>query len=162
MRPCRGLALGVALALLIVAFAADTATTLAGGAPMRARDLNPLIRGLSRQGYLLWSAARLAVAAALLVLAWPRHLELRGWIARRGRWAALLIPFAYERPLTYMLPWLLIAVGPLKLAAATANLYLLQMGAPVAGSALIVSAGVVLGMGAGNLVLFRAHRTALP
>ena len=135
----------VALGMLIAAFLADTATTLAGGTDMMQRDLNPLIRRLSPAAYILASIARLAIGVAILTVFWPRRLVMREWIARRGRWTALWMPLPYRSAHTYVPAVLVTAIGPLKLLAAGANGLLLAGGGPLP-IGWVLAAGAALGL----------------
>ena len=142
--------------MLFLAFLADTATTLAGGPEMMRHDINPLVRPLSAVSYILWSAVRLAIGGAILMVFWPKRLEMREWISRRGKWTALWVPFPYRSLHTYVPAALVTAIGPLKLIAAGANLVLLAGGSPPSGS-LVLGTGIAFGLLSAQAILLWHH-----
>lgn len=147
----------VSLGILAVAFLADTASTLTAGPDMRVYDLNPMVRHLSTNGYIAWSVIRLLIAGVLLALYWPGLLVMREWIARRGRWIALILPFSYREVRRYILAALIIAIGPLKLVAAGSNLFLLNTGHRLLPEDLTIGVGILVGFLTTNIILLWHH-----
>jgi hypothetical protein len=146
-------AFAVSAGLLILAFLADTASTAACGLERMAFDLNPVVRRLSLTGYLAWSAVRLAVALALLTLFWPARLTLCGCVRRRGPWLAIFLPFSYRKPRTYVVAALCCVVGPLKLAAACSNLFLLATDQGFLPREILIGVGLLVGVLTSNALL---------
>ncbi len=142
----------VAGVILIAAFAADTATTAAGGRESISRDLNPLVRGLSVRQYVGFSFFRAAIAASILAFFWPGRLAKREWLRGRGTWLAVILPFPFEPTRSYLPAALVTIVGPIKLAAAGSNLAVLRGGPPFpAAAALLV--GICVGVILSNSLL---------
>ncbi|MFQ5656182.1 MAG: hypothetical protein ACE5G5_01420 [Candidatus Methylomirabilales bacterium] len=147
----------VSLGILTLAFLGDTASTLAAGPNMLVYDLNPIIRHLSTTGYIAWSVIRLLIAVVLLTLYWPGLLVMRDWIARRGKWIALILPFSYRAVRTYIVAAVIIAIGPLKLVAACSNLFLLNTGHGLLQEEITIGVGVILGVLTANIILLWHH-----
>ncbi|MFQ5847979.1 MAG: hypothetical protein ACE5IQ_09985 [Candidatus Methylomirabilales bacterium] len=150
----------VSVKILILAFLADTASTLAAGPDMLAYDLNPMVHRLSVDGYVAWSVIRLMIAVSLLTLYWPGLLVIREWIAQRGRWIALILPFSYRAVGSYIVAALIIAIGPLKLVAACSNLVLLTTGRRLLQEEITIGLGILLGLLTANILLL-CHHTLL-
>ena len=155
-------AFAVALGVLVLAFLADTATTLAAGPEGRVNDANPWVRNLSAAGYLAASAFRLAAAAAIMVLFWPRRLQMRAWVARRGPWLAVVVPFSFRSSREYLLSCLVCMVGPLKLAAAVSNALLLYGPYGPLSRWLTFLCGLALGVLASGALLLWQHALQTP
>ena len=147
----------VSVGILTLAFIADTTSTLVAGPDMLVNDLNPMVRHLSTNGYIAWSVIRLLIGVTLLTLYWPGLLVMHEWIARHGRWIALLLPFSYRAVRTYIVAALIIAIGPLKLAAACSNLVLLTTGHRLLQEEITIGLGILLGLLTANMLLLWHH-----
>ena len=126
----RGRAFWAALCLLGLGFAADTSSSLMGKWVQSAQDINPTVRGLGPGAYVLWSVARWVIATVLLCWFWPGREERSG---------------VSHPSFSLVFAFVLTAVGPLKLVAGAANLWLLVTGRPALPSLLSVAIGAVAG-----------------
>ncbi len=149
-------ALWVGLLVLLLAFLADTATTVAARADdVRPVELNPLIRDLSPAAYLVGAAIRFAAAVALLVWFWPAQLDAPARSAIRP----LVLPLWYRRRRTYFGAALVLVGPPLKLLAAASNWWLLNRGEAPWPPAQTLVCGLAVGVVFSNALLAWHGRT---
>lgn len=147
----------LAIIVLSLSFAVDTASTLAAGPDVRSGDLNPLVRTLSNEAYVGWSLARLAIGAALLSLFWPKRLVLEEGV--RHGWLAIVIPFLYREAATYWVAFAVMVIGPLKTVSSVSNLWVLHNSQPVPAGVTVVL-GLILGVLVSNTILFSQSEPA--
>jgi hypothetical protein len=148
--------LWVAIALVTLAFALDTATTVSAGG-LRGADLNPLVRNLSPAGYLASSLLRLVASLLILVWFWPEHLRHRQPPIR----LAALYPFSFRQVPTYFGAVLVIAGALVKLAAAASNWALIRGSSPDIHPLGAVLVGLALGVVA-SASLLHWHSRSFP
>jgi hypothetical protein len=142
-----------AVAALLVAFLADTASTLSAGADGWMLDRNPMVRALSERGYIFFSLGRAAVAVAFLSWFWPPGLVPR----KDSTTYLLMVPFGYRSPSRYFGAALILVAIPLKLAAFCNNLLVINGFEPVP---ILLPIGFIAGVGFSNAVLFRQWKAA--
>ena len=145
-------------ALITFAFALDTTTTILGGTEARLNDLNPMIRNMSSPTYLLFSFCRFLFAMAILLWFWPSRLD------KRFRWPLLvfILPFSYRDAHTYFGAVLVLIIGPMKLAAAIGNRYVVQGEVLFMPDWALVVTGLVLGIIVSNALLYWHSRILRP
>jgi len=144
------------VAALVLAFAVDTGTTLAGGAALRATDLNPLIKGLPDTAYVVSAVLRLGTAVLVLAWFWPQALSSR-WCSHIAR---VVLPLPYENaPAYFGAAFVLIAV-PVKLVAAASNILAMSYG-HATHPAFALSLGITTGVVFSNAMLAVQARHAL-
>lgn len=143
-----------AVAVLLLAFLADTASTSRAGAEARRADRNPLVRTLSDPGYIGFSLVRAVGAVAVLAWFWPPRLAPR----HRSPVLLLTVPFSYLEPGRYFGAAVVLAAVPLKLTAAVNNLATAGGSEPGAGPSWLFPAGLVLGILFSNAVLLLQWR----
>jgi hypothetical protein len=145
----------VGVGMIVLAFFADSFSTLSFGHDALAYDLNPLIRGLSLFGYIVWSVIRMVIALGLLYFFWPGELREREWLTGCKPWAFILMPFPYRITKEYIITSVVLVIGPLKLVAACYNFLLYLTDMIVIDAIYILVTGIVLGFWIGNLIIFQ-------
>ena len=139
--------------LLVLAYAADTITTLEAGNKIWQEDINPLIRNLTPTGYCISAVLRGLFAVVVLIWFWPSTLQVRN---AKHSWLALLVPFSYKNPVNYFGAVLIMIATPVKALAALNNFYL-NRGIMLSLSPLVL---ILLGLLSGILysnILFYWH-----